>query len=161
MFKIAPHQEEFARTAPKFTGLWHGTGTGKTRTALYTCKDCDGSILIIAPKTTVQKKQWQHEASVLGMQEPKVISKETFRRDYRILPRYKAVIIDEAHYVFGVTPNTRYRNKQKIPKTSQLYENLLHYITINKPDRFILCTATPNKSPFSVWAAAVLLNKSI
>lgn len=158
--EIAPHQKAFADQSKPYTGLWHGTGCCKTRTALYTTRDCDGGILVIAPKTTVNKKQWQYEASVLGMKEPTVISKETFRRDHKMIPRFSAVIVDEAHYVFGVTPNTRYRNKQKIPKASQLYEALMWYVSTHSPDRLILATATPNKSPMAIWAASTLLGRT-
>lgn len=157
---IAPHQQHFAETARPYEGLWHGTGTGKTRTALHTVREHDGSILVIAPKTTVQKKQWQHEAKVLGLHEPVVISKEQFRRDYTELPHYGAVIVDEAHYVFGVTPNTRQRNKVRIPKASQLFEALDWYLKERSPDRLILATATPNKTPMGIWAASCLLHSN-
>lgn len=158
---IAPHQQDFANTAKLHTGLWWGTGVGKTRGALHTVRDCDGSILVIAPKTTVQKKQWQYEASVLGIKEPHVISKEEFRRDHLTLQRYDAVIIDEAHNVFGVSPNTRQRKKKIIPKASQLYEASLWYIQTHKPTRLILATATPNKTPMAIYAASTLLGNEV
>lgn len=154
---IAKHQQDFRDTAKPYTGLWFGTGVGKTRTALYAVKECEGSILVVAPKTTVQKRQWQEEAFKLGMKLPIVMSKEAFRRDAHLLPRYKALIIDEAHYHFGVTPNTRQRNRMIIPKASQLYEATVKYIRTHKPDRFIPATATPNKTPMAIWAAGQML----
>lgn len=156
---IAPHQKEFKETTRPWTGCWHGTGTGKTRTCLHTVREHEGSILVIAPKTTTQKKQWQEEAKVLGIHPPEVISKEMFRRDHKKLLRFRAVIVDEAHYVLGVSPNTRKRNKVTIPKASQLFEALEWYIEKHEPDQFILATATPNKTPMSIWAAGKLLGK--
>jgi hypothetical protein len=154
---LAKHQRQFAKTARPYEGLWHGTGCAKTRTALHTVQDYDGSILVIAPKTTVHKQQWQYEAKVLGMKAPTVISKETFRRDHQILNRFRVVIVDEAHCICGMQPNTRRINKREVPKTSQLYDSVLWYITNHRPERLILSTATPNKTPMSVYAASVLL----
>lgn len=155
--KIAPHQKAFAKTARPYEGLWFGTGTGKTRTALHTVSACK-KILVVAPKTSVQKGQWEHEAGVLGIEKKvSVISKEVFRRDYAKLPRYDAVIVDEAHNFFGVSPVMRRRAGSWVPKASQLFEGLLWYIQERKPDRLILATATPNKTPLSVWAAGELL----
>lgn len=154
---IAPHQQEFKDTARAYEGCFHGTGTGKTRTALYSVKEHQ-RILVIAPKTSVQKGQWIDEAVGLHMKNlPTVISKETFRRDHKILPYYDAVIWDEAHHVFGVMPNTRQRNKVKIPKASQMFESLVWYLKAHQPKRLVLATATPNKTPMAIWAAAYLL----
>jgi len=157
MSTIAPHQQAFKDTARDYEGCWFGTGCTKTRTCLYAVQEYEGSILVLAPKTTVQKKQWQYEAEVLKMKTPVVMSKETFRRDHQSLPKYDVLILEEAHYFLGVTPYTRQRNKVKIPKASQLYEAVQWYIKKYKPKRVILATATPNKTPMSVWAAAQIL----
>lgn len=157
MKNIAPHQECFAKIARPYEGLFFGTGTGKTRTALYAVRDCN-MILVIAPKTSVQKGQWTHEATVLGIEyKVSVISKESFRRDYATLPAYDAVIVDEAHHFFGVSPVMCRKAGAWVPKASQLYEHLMWYIKERNPKRFILATATPNKTPLSVWAAGELL----
>lgn len=154
---IAPHQQNFKDTARAYEGCWHGTGTGKTRTCLWAVKEHQ-RILVIAPKTSVMKGQWIDESITLHMKNtPVVMSKEQFRRDAKLIPRFDAVIVDEAHYVFGVTPNTRQRNRVKIPKASQLFESLLWYLEEHKPARVILATATPNKTPMAIWAAARLL----
>lgn len=160
MITLAPHQIEFAKTCKPYTGLWFGTGTGKTLTALNSLKPFDGDILVIAPKTTVHKKQWQYEASVLGMKEPTVISKEKFRTDWKTLKRFGAVVVDEAHHVLGVSPNPIWKNRQRTIATSQLFENLKQYLSRHRPDRLILATATPNSSPMKVWAASVLLGRN-
>ncbi len=88
------------------------------------------------------------------------MSKETFRRDWKRLPRFDTVIIDEAHTCLGVTPSVRWRNKVAIPKASQLFEALEVYITSTKPNRLYLCTATIIRSPMTVWAAARLLGNN-
>ncbi len=110
---------------------------------------------------SVKKKQWQYEAKVLGLKAPKVVSKEEFRRDHQKLGRYAAFIVDEAHYVFGVSPNTRRVKGKPVPKSSQLFDAILWYLENERPDRFIPATATPNKTPMSVWAAAKLLGHEI
>lgn len=156
---IAPHQQTFDDIAKPHYGCWHGTGTGKTRTCTHSVREHEGSIMVVAPKTSVQKKQWQGEAKTLGLKEPFVISKEQFRRDHKTLPHFDAVIFDEAHFIFGVTPNTKQVNKVKVPKASQLYEAARWYIDTHKPKRVILATATPNKTPMSIWAAGRLLGR--
>lgn len=160
---IAPHQDEYRKIAKHYYGLWDGTGTGKTRTALHTLREyADANdLLVIAPKKSVQKKQWETEAVKIGIKKPIVMSKETFRRDAHILKRYGAVIVDEAHYVFGVEAQTHRVNKRYVPKTSKLYHNLYTYITRVRPDRLILATATPNKTAMSIWAASQLLGKEV
>jgi hypothetical protein len=161
---IAEHQKKFAETARPYEGCWFGTGVGKTRTCLWRAREGNKEpywLLIVAPKTSVQKQQWYIEASRIGLPLPVVISKESFRRDYKELPRFRHVIIDEAHHVFGVSPNTRQRNKVVIPKASQLFEACLWYISNHKPETLTLATATPNKTPMSIWAAAKLLGHKI
>lgn len=154
---IAPHQQAFADTARPYEGLFWGTGCAKTRAALYAVRECNGSILIIAPKTSVQKKQWEYEAYVLGLTAPDVVSYEMFRRDWRTLKKYKAIIADEAHKAFGVEARMIRKNKQWVPKTSLIFEYLLAYLEQTKPRYFIPATATPNKTAMSIWAAATLL----
>lgn len=160
---IAQHQLDFEKIAKPYYGLWDGTGTGKTRTALYTLRAYanSGDLLVIAPKKSVQKCQWVKEAVTIGIRPPDVISKETFRRDAHKLKRYGAIIVDEAHYVFGVEPQTHRVNKVFVPKTSKLFHNLHTYLQRVRPDRVILATATPNKTAMSVWAAAKLLGIEI
>jgi superfamily II DNA or RNA helicase len=160
---IAQHQTDYEKITKPYYGLWDGTGTGKTRTALYTLRAYanNGDLLVIAPKKSVQKCQWVKEAVTIGIRPPDVISKETFRRDAHKLKRYGAIIVDEAHYVFGVEPQTHRVNKAFVPNTSKLFHNLHEYLRRVRPDRVILATATPNKTAMSVWAAAKLLGIEI
>ena len=150
------HQREIVQADPKRTGLFMGTGSGKTRTALMLA---EGRTLVIAPKTQVEDGNWGREYLELPTRitEIRVISKETFRRDHLGLPRFDTVIVDEAHTCLGMTPNTRRRNSREIPRASQLYEALSAYIIDHKPTRLYLCTATIVKSPMTVLAAKWLL----
>lgn len=170
------HQQKIVKDDPSKTGLFLGTGSGKTRTGLCLGR---GSILVIAPKTQVQDRNWEREykevlmhrvKSKINPKHPKdkvavvrprldVISKEEFRRDAAHLPRYDTIIGDEAHTLLGVTPNTRQRNRMPVPKASQLYEAFEAYIERTKPERLYLCSATIVKTPMTVWAAARILGK--
>lgn len=152
------HQKEIIDADPKKTGLFLGTGSGKTRIALNLAR---GTVLIIAPKTQVEDKNWERELKNVK-EYPiiiKVISKETFRRDWEKLDAFDTVIVDEAHTCLGVTANVRWRNKQPIPKASQLFEALQAYLERVNPERLYLCTATIIRSPMTVWAAGKLLGK--
>lgn len=152
------HQLEIIDADPKKAGLFLGTGSGKTLIALSLAR---GKTLVICPKTQKEDKNWEREAKKNNLKiDLTVISKETFRRDHTILPRFDTVIIDEAHTCLGVTPNTRQRRKVIIPRASQLYEAVETYIYMNNPSRFYLCTATIIRSPMTVWAAAKLLGHS-
>lgn len=156
--KLYDHQQKIIETDPKKTGLFLGTGSGKTRIALILAVK---NTLVIAPKTQVEDKNWYRESDILEKSDftLTVISKETFRRDWESLPYFDTIIIDECHTVLGVTPNTRQRNKKIIPKTSQLFEALQGYIAKNPPQRLYLLTATILRSPMTVWGAAELLGK--
>jgi superfamily II DNA or RNA helicase len=159
--KLYAHQQKIIDEDPKKAGLFLGTGSGKTRIALLLAR---GSVLVIAPKTQVEDKNWQRELTSLV--DPvytamflTVISKETFRRDHATLPAFDTVIVDEAHTCLGVTANVRWVKKQPRPKASLLFEALQAYIARTAPERLYLCTATIMRSPMTVWAAAELLNK--
>lgn len=141
-------------------GLFLGTGSTKTRIALFLARRIT---FIIVPKTQFDDKNWQREYEKVRLEASsffvnlKVFSKETFRRDWDILPPCDTLIIDEAHTVLGVTPNVRYVNKKAIPKTSQLFEALEGYVKKHNPERLYPCTATIIRSPMTVWGAAKLL----
>ncbi len=149
------HQKKIITEDKKKCGLFLGTGSAKTRTAL---EMAEGSVLVICPKQQRDDKTWENNASkfdiILNM---KVVSKEDIRRDWDILPAFDTVIIDECHTVLGVTAETRTRNKKQIPKTSQIFESVLNYLVKNPPKRLYLCSATPIGKPMNLWAIAKLL----
>lgn len=168
--KLYDHQKKIIDDDPERTGLWLGTGSGKTRTALLLAR---GRTLVICPKTQKEDGNWERERGAIDLEmaeqdkkvlnpyhRPFVISKETFRRDHATLPAFDTVIVDEAHTCLGVTPNTRQRNRVVIPKASQLYEALESFLKRTKPERVYLCTATIVRSPMTVWGAAQVLGKS-
>ena len=151
------HQKKIIGDDPKKTGLFLSTGSGKTRIALLIAH---GKTLVICPKTQKEDGNWEREAEKLKLKiDLTTISKETFRRDQHLLPRYNTVICEEAHTLLGVTPNVHYKNKQAIPKTSQLYEALELFLNRTKPERLYLVTATIIKNPMTVWGAGKLLGK--
>lgn len=159
--KLYAHQQRIIDDDPKKCGLFLGTGSGKTRIALLLAR---GKTLVICPKTQYEDMNWDREFQNIVYEKERpyslqTISKETFRRDHESLPRFDTVIVDEAHTCLGVTPNVRQRNKQIIPKASQLFEALKKYLARTQPERVYLCTATIMKSPFTVWAAGVLLGE--
>lgn len=152
------HQQKIIDEDKERVGLFLGTGSGKTRIALSLAK---GKTLVICPKTQKEDGNWERENALLPSPvNLTTISKETFRRDYAGIASFDTVIIDEAHTCLGVTPNTRQRKKQIIPKASQLYEALLDFVQRTRPTRLSLCTATIMRSPFTVWGAGRLLGKS-
>ncbi len=155
MTKLFEHQALIITDGKLKTGIFLGTGGGKTRVALYLGRK---KMLIIAPKTQVQDKNWEREASKIDIPcDITVISKETFRRDWEKLPRYDTVIGDESHTLCGVSPSTVRRKGIEIPKTSQLFESVYKYIQKHEPERVYLVSATPAPTPMAVWGAARLL----
>lgn len=168
--KLYDHQRKVIDEDPTWAGLFFSTGTGKTRIALCLAR---GNTLVIAPKTQVDDRNWQREweklvkerAAEAGswprMKRLDVMTFDIFKRSHTMLKRYDTVIVDEAHGMLGVTPNTRMRKKVEIPRASQRFEALDEYLIRTKPDRFYLCTATIMKSPMTVWAAHKLLELEI
>lgn len=149
------HQRKIVADDKKKVGIFLGTGSGKTLISLLLAKK---RVLVIAPKTQRDDQNWEREMfkSRLAVNLT-VISKEDFRRDWNDLPKFDTIIGEEAHTLLGVTPNTRWRNKQEIPKASQLYEALMGYIEKHQPDRIYMVSATIMKTPMTVWAASQAL----
>lgn len=159
--QLYQHQKEIVDQNPTKSGLWLGTGSGKTRTSLALS---EGMVLVICPKTQRDDENWQREVYSIGIDcDLTVMSKEEFRRDVDKLVEkgitFDTIIVDEAHTCLGVTPNIQYRNKQPQPKASQLFYALYKYTRICKPKRLYLVTATIVKSPMTVWGAGVILGK--
>lgn len=170
--KLYLHQRRIIADDPKKCGLFLGVGSGKTRIALELAK---GSILVICPKTQREDGNWEREYKMVLQDQlmkykpgemPKtlkpqltVMSKEEFRRDHVHLQAFHTIIVDEAHTCLGVTPSTRQRNRMMVPRCSQLFEALEHYLARTKPERIYLCTGTIVRSPMTVWGAAKILGK--
>lgn len=173
LMQLYKHQQDILNNDPKKCGLFLGTGSGKTMTALALAK---GNTLVIAPKTTRDDKTWERNLQALMLDDRiidgkryinteessvilTVVSKEDFRRDWELLSRYDTVIIDEAHTVCGISPVFKWVNKKPVPKTSQLFDACLNYVQQTNPERLYLLTATPIRNPMSVYALGLLLGR--
>lgn len=153
--KLYQHQLDIIDENKTKTGIFQGTGSGKTLTTLLLAR---GKTLVICPKTTRDDRTWERQAEKANLKlDLTVISKEDFRRDWEKLPPFQTLIVDEAHTCLGVTPNTCWRNKKPYPKSSQLFDRLSRYCAKTLLDRLYLVTATPNRSAMTVWGAAHLL----
>lgn len=147
-------------------GNWRGTGSGKTRT---TVAIASGLTLVICPKTQFEDQIWQKEWLLQGKNPADliVLSKEKFKQLFLFDPlsvcNFKfpeTIIIDEAHTVAGVLPETRQKNYIKYPKTSQIFNAVVKYIQLAKPDRVHPLTATPSASPMSLYAFGIILGRN-
>lgn len=162
------HQKNIIKEDRPITGLFLGTGAGKTLTALLLSR---GYVIVICPKTQKEDQNWEREAakipdSMRPFKELKVMSKEEFKRDWQELAdkigqdgQHFTVIVDEAHTALGVTPNVRYVKKVPVPKCSQIFDALKAFVEQVGPGRLYLCTATIIKSPMTVWGAGIILGK--
>ncbi len=157
MIPLYQHQKIIIDEDKKWCGLFTGTGSAKTRTALELA---EGDILVICPKQQFLDGTWEKNAEKFGIGKLIcTISKETFRRDWRDLKRFDTVIIDECHNNLGVVAETRQRKGVQIPKTSQIFEATLLYLQKHPPKRLYLCSATPVSKPMNMWAIATLLGQ--
>lgn len=155
--KLYDHQKKIIDENKLWTGLFLGTGSAKTRTALELAET---PILVICPKQQREDQTWQKNADKFGIKKKMdVISKEDLRRDWQELDAYKTVIIDECHYNLGVAPEVRQTKGVQIPKTSQIFEATFSFLKKNPPKRLYLCSATPVSKPMNMWAIAVLMGE--
>jgi len=155
--KLYEHQKKILEENKEKTGIFLGTGGGKT---LVTLKLAVGRTLVICPKQQREDRTWERNAEKFGIKiDITVVSKEELRRDWEILPPFDTVIIDECHNNLGVLPETRQRRGEQIPKTSQIFEATLGFILKHPPKRFYLCSATPVTKPMNMWAIATLFGE--
>lgn len=148
--ELYAHQKALVDLFPAKHLIAHGLGTGKTITALALGQKAVVTVLIICPK--MLKPKWQREALVwVGGSTPYthpdflVVTKEEFRRDYKTLPAFGAVIVDEAHNTFGSLQ-------------AQGHKALYAYLKTHKVPYVWLLTGTPYTStPMSIYALARLL----
>lgn len=151
-YPLFAHQREIIEQDPKKTILALGTGSGKTRIALHLAK---GKTLVICPKQQKLDQNWEAANQKYNCNvDLTVISKEMFKKVYGTLPRFETVILEEAHTLSGVTPQTQWKNKQPRLKTSQIYSAVVDFIRTTKPDRVYAVTATPASKPLHVYALA-------
>lgn len=161
MRKIYAHQKEIIEEDKPKSGIFLGTGSGKSFIALYLSK---GRTLVLAPKTQVQDRNWNREFSEIENSSKRsqiytltVASKDTFRKDWDKAPKCDTLILDEAHTMLGVNPTQAWRKRERVIKTSQVFDAIRMYINKVQPQRIYIVTATPVRNPMCVWAAATLL----
>lgn len=152
MIELYDHQRKIIEQDPKWCGLFLGTGGGKTRIALELAYR---KTLVVTLKTLRDDETWPKNAEEFGIiVNMKVISKEEFRRDHKILGYYDTVIFDEGHWSCGVRPKPKTKKGQEIIDTSQLYAAAVWYLQKHRPERFYFLSATPASKPMNVWAIA-------
>jgi len=147
--KLWKHQQKIVDRFPSKHVLVWDTGTGKTRAAIALSNKAEEKTLVICPKSL--RKNWVRkleEHSTLAHNDTRVMTKEEFRSDWKDLPDYPAVIVDEAHYFFGTT--------------SQMMKSLRYYFKRHDTQYRWLLTATPYRSnPMDVYILATHLGKNI
>ena len=157
--KLFEHQRKMIEADPKRCGLFIGTGSGKTITALMLA---EGKTLVVTTKTIRDDETWQKNLAKLDkhrITSLKVISKEEARRDIHMYPYFESLILDESHTVCGLNPQIVYKNKKGVPKMSQVFNAVWGYVKSQKPRRLYLLSATPIRTPMAVLAHAWLLGK--
>ncbi len=141
-----------------WTGVFLGTGVGKTLTCLILA---EGRTLVICPKQPMLDRTWQDNSEKFHLgKEVDVINYDMFWRKVEDYGQYDTVILDEGHRALGVLPETRQRKRISIPKTSKTFEAVYNYLQKYPPKRFYMATATPASKPMNVWACAKLFGKN-
>jgi len=158
------HQKNIIADDPLWSGLFLGTGSGKTKIATNLAKKIT---LVICPKTQTLDgtwtKEWKTSKKPLGTLY--MLSYEQFKKackngDIWKYPKPTTIIFDEAHKAYGVRTETTQADYVQYPKTSTVFNYVKQYIKLIKPQRMYFLTATPTPTPLAVWAAGVLLGKN-
>lgn len=151
-------QKQIITDDRKITGIFLGTGVGKTLPSLVLG---EGRILVICPKQQKVDETWQKNDKKFTLgKDITVINYDMFWRRPEEWEEFDTVILDEGHRAAGVYPDTRQRNKIVIPKTSKTFEAILVYLQKFPPKRLYVCTATPKGKAMNVWAIAQILGKN-
>lgn len=138
------HQADLLSINPERYLIAHEVGTGKTITGIALAnKNCSktGSCLIIVPK--ILKEKWERDIQSHGNENINwnILTKETFKKVWKELPAYDAVIVDEAHYFAGIK--------------SQLSKSLYSYFKRHDTRFRWLMTGTPYlSSPLNIYTLA-------
>ncbi len=147
-------QKQIITDNKKQTGIFLGTGVGKTLTTLVLAQ---GRILVICPKQQMIDKTWEKNSEKFNLNKDiTVINYDMFWRKVDEYGQFDTVILDEGHRALGVMPETRQRKGAQIPKTSKIFEAIYLYLRKHPPQRFYIATATPVTKPMNMWAIAKL-----
>lgn len=140
------HQKKFLKKNPNRTLLCHGTGTGKTLTAIEWANQKGEETLVIVPKAI--REQWQRNVDMYGKVRFFVTSKEDFRKHSKETREFKTVIVDEAHVFAGMK--------------SQMSKSLRWYLSRWDVPYILLATASPYRSsPWDIYVLAKHLGYKI
>ncbi len=147
--ELRPYQKKAVRVSKNMWGLWFRMRVGKTPTAITRATARITNALIICPKQLTE--QWKREILIWNDKKEfdfEVISRETFRRDWKkILPR-EAIIIDECHRGFG-----NYK--------TQLYKAGENYIKKHNVKYLWLLSGTPfTSSSWSIYSYGRLMSRN-
>ena len=149
---LYPHQQNFLDRNIHRHLLAFGTGLGKTLTAIeYIKKHKIRTTLVICPKTI--KEQWEAELhkhlSIQPNLKSLVVTKEQFRDKFDHSVPADLVIVDEAHFFFGLK--------------SRMHKTLKNYFQRHDTKHRLLLTATPvlSAGSMNVYATSLLLGKEV
>ncbi len=140
--KLYKHQQKLLNMKPKKCGIFWEVGTGKTLMAISLMIQAKKP-LVICPKSL--KSQWEEQT------DHPVMTKEEFRKDHLKLEKYDCIVVDEAHFFFGMT---------SFKKRSAMAKSLLAYIKKHDPKYIYLLTGTPYMStPYNIYIAGQIIGK--
>lgn len=140
--ELYAHQQRLLDKNPERVMIVWQTGTGKTRMCLALAEKNDLAALIICPKAL--KTNWIEQAGPRHL----VLTKEEFKKQWEDLDFFDMVIVDEAHYFFGMK--------------SQMMKSLMKYLKKHKVVRRVFATATPYRStPLDVYVMRGLIGSPI
>jgi hypothetical protein len=145
-------QAEILASDPKRFLMGAGVGVGKTVLSLMLA---EGRILVVSPKTNRIDGNFERDAKLLGMEPPLHISKEDFKK--KEPEACDTLILDEAEFSFGTSPNTYRKGGFEHIKSSGIHNALYTYIQKHQPKRIYLLSATPVEKSMQAWSAARLL----
>ena len=142
--KLYQHQQELIERNPERIGIFWGTGTGKTLTAIKLAERNLKECLVVCPKSLTENWNEEIRDKSSGTVAFNVISKERFKQHCHSLHKYKGIIIDEAHYFSGYT--------------SQLHKSLIWFLAKHNPKYVWALTATPYlSSSWNIYSLGKLL----
>lgn len=150
--KLYSHQKEVLKKNPKKILLAHECGTGKTLTSIKIIEQNKEKAMVVVPKSLVDQWASELEKHSNNHEDWLIITKETFRRDWNKLPKFNAIILEEAHFFFGM---------QGLKKKSAMLKAGLSYIKKHNPEIVLQLTATPynGSNPWNIYAAGKILGR--
>lgn len=149
--KLYKHQEALINRNPRYLGMFHEMGLGKSLTAIRLAEKNASSVLVVCPKSLVEN--WRRELlkwkSKILTTKWLVVTKEEFRRDWENLNfTNQGLILDEAHHFSGYK--------------SMMHKNALKWVHKNRPSCVYLLTGSPFlSSPFNIMCYEKLLGRKV